>query len=106
MKEDPLAPVFRALADDTRRRMLDVLLRRPGLTVGELTGRFGMSRIGAMKHLRVLEEANLVVSRREGRTRRLYLNAVPIRRIHDRWTSRFTSAVAGALSGMKDELER
>ncbi len=98
--------VFRALADPTRRAMLDVLTESPGLNVNELSSRFPMSRIGVMKHLRVLEDARLVVSERDGRNRRLYFNVVPIQQIYERWTTRFSGLWAGRLTRLKDRLEQ
>lgn len=83
--------VFKALADSTRRTLLDVLYRRDGQTLGELEVRFPMSRFGVMKHLRVLEKAGLVVTRRRGRQKLHFLNAEPIRMIHDRWVSKYAA---------------
>ena len=100
--------IFKALADRTRRSMLDALRDSPGLTVQELTDRFDMSRIGAMKHLRILEDAGLVHSARDeadARVRRLYLNAVPLQRIHERWTTTFSSSVASGLLRLKRTVE-
>jgi uncharacterized protein YndB with AHSA1/START domain/DNA-binding transcriptional ArsR family regulator len=97
--------VFKALADPFRRRLLDRLNRRDGQTLGELCERADMTRFGVMKHLRVLERAGLIVSEREGREKRHYLNRVPIRRIHDRWVSRYTEPMAAALSRLKTALE-
>ena len=97
--------VLHALADATRRRMLDLVKAAPGANVGEVCARFDMSRIGAMKHLRVLEEADLLRSEKVGRERRLYLNAVPIQLIHDRWTSEYSALWAAHLTGMKYRLE-
>lgn len=97
--------VFRALADPSRRHILDRLRRRDGQTLGELCAAFEMSRFGVMKHLKVLEEAHLVVSRRVGREKHHFLNRVPIRRIHDRWVSRYTAPLAAALSDLKTALE-
>lgn len=85
--------------------MLDILKDRPGLTVGELAEQFDMSRISAMKHLKALEGARLVVSERDGRCRRLYLNPVPIQQIHQRWTTQFTGEFARGLSMLRDEIE-
>ena len=98
--------VFKALSDPNRRRMLDLLKDRPGLTVNGLTENFSFSRFAVMKHLRILERANLVVSVREGRERKLYLNAVPIQMIHERWISRYESLWAGYLTKIKSQLER
>ena len=85
--------------------MLDRLKERPGLGVGELAGGFDVSRIAVMKHLRVLEEAGLVVSQKDGRTRRLYFNAVPIQMIHDRWTSEFSAYWSGEVTQLKYRAE-
>ena len=83
--------VFRALADPTRREILDALFEREGQSLGELERLFDMTRFGVMKHVKVLEEANLVVTRKVGRSRLHYLNPVPIREIHDRWTGKFAA---------------
>jgi DNA-binding transcriptional ArsR family regulator len=98
--------VFRALADPTRRSLLDELFREDGQTLGALAGRFEMSRFGVMKHLRQLEEAGLVVTRRRGREKLHFLNPVPIRLVHDRWVSKYAEPWAAALSGLKSRLER
>jgi uncharacterized protein YndB with AHSA1/START domain len=98
--------VFRALADPTRRRLLDELFREDGQTLRALEERFPMSRFGVMKHLRLLEEAGLVVTRREGREKRHFLNPVPIRLVHDRWVSKYAEPWAAALSDLKTRLER
>jgi DNA-binding transcriptional ArsR family regulator len=97
--------VFRALADPTRRRLLDELFRRDGQTLGALEARFDLSRFGVMKHLRQLEEAGLVVTRRRGREKLHFLNPVPIRLVHDRWVSKYTEPWAAALIGLKTTLE-
>jgi DNA-binding transcriptional ArsR family regulator len=83
--------VFRALADPTRRSLLDELFHEDGQTLSALEGRLTMSRFGVMKHLRVLEEAGLVVTRRRGREKLHFLNAVPIRLIYDRWVSKYAA---------------
>ena len=98
--------VFRALADPSRRLLLDRLFERDGQTLKDLESQLDMSRIGVMKHLRVLEAAGLVVSRKVGRTRLHYLNAVPIRAIHDRWIGKFTERRASALLDLKRQLEK
>lgn len=90
--------VFRALADPTRRRILDLLLARDGQTLTELETVFDMTRFGVMKHLRVLADADLVITRKEGRTTRHLLNAVPIRLVHDRWIDKFTEQRVAALT--------
>ena len=97
--------VFRALADPTRRSLLDELYRADGQTLVELQGRFEMTRFGVMKHLRQLEEAGLVVTRRRGREKLHFLNPVPIRLVHDRWVSKYAAPWAAALSGLKTDLE-
>ncbi len=97
--------VFRAMADPTRRRLLDALFKKDGQTLGELEGRFRMTRFGVMKHLRQLEEAGLVVTKRRGREKLHFLNPVPIRRVHDRWVSKYAEPWASALSGLKTKLE-
>lgn len=97
--------VFKALADPFRRKLLDRLNRKDGRTLGQLCENAGMTRFGVMKHLRLLEQAGLVVCRREGREKRHFLNRVPIRRIHDRWVSRYTEPMAAALSRLKTVLE-
>ena len=99
-------PVFKALADPTRRELLDELFRQDGQTLTELEARFAMTRFGVMKHLRLLEEAGLVVARRHGREKHHFLNPVPIRLLHDRWVSKYTEPWAAGLSGLKHELER
>ena len=97
--------VFKALADPLRRKLLDRLNRRDGQTLGELCERVEMTRFGVMKHLRLLEQAGLIVTQRQGREKKHYLNRVPIRRIHDRWVSRYTEPMAAALSRLKTVLE-
>src|SRR5262252_3880262 len=98
--------VFRALADENRRKLLDVLFARDGQTLTELADSIpSMTRFGVMKHLRVLEEAQLVSVRRDGRLKLHYLNAVPIRLIHDRWIGKYRKARAAALAELKIDLE-
>ena len=99
-------PVFKALADPTRRELLDELFRHDGQTLGALAGRFAMTRVAVAKHLRLLEDAGLVATRRRGREKLHYLNPVPIRLVHDRWVSKFAEPWAAGLSGLKHELER
>ncbi len=98
-------PVFKALADPTRRSLLDELFREDGQTLGALEERFPMTRFGVMKHLRLLEEAGLVVTRRRGREKLHFLNPVPIRLIHDRWVSKYAEPWAATLSDLKSNLE-
>ncbi|HYY21926.1 MAG TPA: metalloregulator ArsR/SmtB family transcription factor [Thermoleophilaceae bacterium] len=97
--------VFRALADPTRRSLLDELFRRDGQTLSALERRLPMTRFGVMKHLRVLEEAGLVTTKRRGREKLHFLNPVPIRLIHDRWVSKYAEPWAATLSGLKERLE-
>jgi uncharacterized protein YndB with AHSA1/START domain len=97
--------VFRALADRTRRSLLDELFRQDGQTLTALEARFSMTRFGVMKHLRLLEKAGLVVTKRRGREKLHFLNPVPIRLVHDRWVSKYAEPWAAALSGLKDQLE-
>jgi DNA-binding transcriptional ArsR family regulator len=97
--------VFKALADPTRRSLLDELFARDGQSLSELVERLPMTRFGVMKHLRVLEEAGVVVTRRRGREKLHFLNAVPIRLIYERWVSKFSEPWAAALTGLKRELE-
>jgi uncharacterized protein YndB with AHSA1/START domain/DNA-binding transcriptional ArsR family regulator len=97
--------VFRALADPTRRTLLDALFSEDGQTLSALEARLPMTRFGVMKHLKVLEDAGLVVARRHGREKRHFLNAVPIRLIHDRWVSKYAEPWVAALSDLKHDLE-
>jgi DNA-binding transcriptional ArsR family regulator len=97
--------VFKALADPTRRFLLDLLFAREGQTLTELESAVEMTRYGVMKHLRVLEEAGLVVTRRSGREKLHFLNAVPIREVHDRWIDKYTERHVAALIDLKHELE-
>jgi DNA-binding transcriptional ArsR family regulator len=102
MNEDE---VFRALADPTRRSLLDELFERDGQTLSALEQRLPMSRFGVMKHLKVLEQAGLVTTKRRGREKLHFLNPVPIRLVHDRWVSKYAEPWADALSGLKRQLE-
>src|SRR5215216_7705678 len=97
--------VFRALADPTRRGLLDELFARDGQSLRELEERVPMTRFGVMKHLRVLEDANLVTTRRRGRQKLHFLNPVPIRLVHDRWVSKYAEPWAAALSELKKSIE-
>jgi DNA-binding transcriptional ArsR family regulator len=97
--------VFKALADPTRRGLLDALFERDGQSLSELEGRLPMSRFGVMKHLKVLEGAGLVTTRKRGREKLHYLNPVPIRLVHDRWVSKYAEPWASALTELKRELE-
>ncbi|WP_454697793.1 ArsR/SmtB family transcription factor [Arthrobacter humicola] len=97
--------VFKALADATRRDLLDELFRNDGQTLHALEAHFDMTRYGVMKHLRILEEAGLVVTRRRGREKLHFLNPVPIRLVHDRWVSKYAEPWAAGLSDLKTRLE-
>ena len=97
--------VFKALADPTRRFLLDRLFERDGRTLGELEAELEMTRFGVMKHLRVLEEAGLVTAVRAGREKHHFLNPVPIRLIHDRWISKYAESRVSALADLKSALE-
>jgi DNA-binding transcriptional ArsR family regulator len=97
--------VFKALADATRRHLLDRLFARDGRSLTELESELEMTRFGVMKHLRVLEDAGLVVTRRSGREKLHFLNPVPIRLIHDRWIDKYTERQISALAHLKHELE-
>lgn len=97
--------VFKALADPTRRRLLDELFEEDGQTLSALEERLPMSRFGVAKHLKVLEGAGLVTTRRRGREKLHFLNPVPIREVHDRWVSKYAEPWASALTELKRDLE-
>ena len=103
MTDDDL--VFKALADPTRRLLLDRLFTRDGRTLTELESELEMTRFGVMKHLRLLEDADLVITRRSGRAKLHFLNPVPIRLVHDRWIDKYTERRVSALADLKSELE-
>jgi DNA-binding transcriptional ArsR family regulator len=103
--DDLLHAVFRALADPTRRYLLDLLFERDGRTLTELESELEMTRFGVMKHLKVLEDASLVITRKQGREKLHFLNPVPIRMIHDRWIDKYTERRVTALLDLKDQLE-
>jgi DNA-binding transcriptional ArsR family regulator len=103
---DDMAPVFRALGDANRRVLLDRLFERDGQTLGELCEALpDMTRFGVMKHLGVLEAAGLISTRRQGREKRHYLDPVPIRLVHDRWTGKFAATIVGSMTALKRHLE-
>lgn len=104
MTDDDL--VFKALADPTRRLLLDRLFARDGRTLSDLADAVDMTRFGVMKHLRVLEDAGIVVTRRSGREKLHFLNAVPVRLIHDRWIDKYTERPVSALTSLKAQLEQ
>ena len=97
--------VFKALADPTRRRLLDELFEQDGQTLSALEQRLPMTRFGVAKHLKVLEGAALVTTRKRGREKLHFLNPVPIREVHDRWVSKYAEPWAAALTGLKRDLE-
>jgi DNA-binding transcriptional ArsR family regulator len=97
--------VFKALADPSRRLLLDLLYERDGRTLTELDAELEMTRFGVMKHLKVLEEAGLVVARKQGREKLHFLNPVPIRQVHDRWIDKYREHRVSALLDLKNELE-
>lgn len=97
--------VFKALADRTRRFLLDLLFEQDGRTLTELEAELEMTRFGVMKHLRVLESANLVITRRSGRKKLHFLNPIPIRQIYDRWIDKYRERQVSALIDLKHELE-
>ena len=98
--------VFKALADPTRRRLLDELFEEDGQTLSALEERLPMTRFGVAKHLKVLEGAGLVTTRKRGREKLHFLNPVPIREVHDRWVSKYAEPWASALTELKRDLER
>jgi uncharacterized protein YndB with AHSA1/START domain/DNA-binding transcriptional ArsR family regulator len=98
--------VFKALADPTRRSLLDALFHEDGQTLGSLEAQFDITRFGVMKHLKLLEEAGLIVTKRRGREKLHYLNPVPIRLVHDRWVSKFAEPWVAGLSDLKTRLEK
>src|ERR1700691_3457782 len=98
--------VFRALADPTRRSLLDELFKQDGQTLSALEARLPMTRFGVMKHLKVLEQAGLIITRRHGREKLHFLNAVPIRLIHDRWIDKFKERELSALADLKTTVEK
>ncbi len=102
---DDMEAVFAALAHRDRRRILDLVKNQPGCYLNEICSRFKTSRIALMKHLRVLESANLIVARPEGRRRRLFHNPVPIQMIYDRWTSEYSALWAGDITKIKYAVE-
>ncbi len=97
--------VFKALGDSTRRALLDELFEQDGQTLSALERRLPMTRFGVMKHLRVLEEANLVTTKRRGREKLHFMNPVPIRLVHDRWVSKYAEPWVATLTGLKTSLE-
>ena len=105
MESDPLGAVFGALAHAGRRQMLDVVKAAPGCNVNHVASHFEMSRIAVMKHLKVLQEAGLIISEKNGRERSLWFNTVPIQEIHERWTTEFSALWASKLTSIKYAIE-
>ena len=106
MKPESMDKVFHALASSARRKILDVVRNEPGCSVTELCRHFDVSRIAVMKHLTVLERAGLLISEKQGRTRSLYFNTIPIQMIHERWSSEYSALWAGKLTTFKYRLEQ
>lgn len=105
MSHDSMDAVFAALAHADRRRILDLVKETPGVKVGDVCSHFGTSRIAVLKHIQVLEDAGLLIREREGRTKRLYHNTVPIQQIYDRWTTQYSKHWAGHLTSIKYRIE-
>jgi len=105
MKPESMNDLFHALASEPRREMLDIIKDSPGCSVMHVCRYFDVSRIAVMKHLNVLEQANLVISEKVGRTRQLYFNAAPIQMIYERWTSDYSALWAGRLTEFKRQVE-
>ena len=101
-----LDALFQALAHPARREMLDILKMNPGSRVSEVCENFSMSRIAVMKHLKLLEAADMIVSEKSGRSRLLYFNIMPIQALYERWTNQYDRAWASSLSAFKKDLER
>ena len=106
MKGGDMDEVFKALADPNRRKILDLVRATPGMNVNDLTQHFEFSRFATMKHLRILEQAKLVIAKKEWKDKRLYLNAVPIQMIYERWMSGYAGRWAGSLTNLKDQIEK
>jgi len=105
MESQELDHLFSALAHPARRRMLDLVLEAPAISVKALASHFEMSRIAVMKHIKVLEECGLMLSRKEGRTRHLFFNPVPIQLVYDRWTTQYSAFWSERLADLKTRVE-
>lgn len=101
MKPRSMDKLFQALASTARREVLDIVRQSPGCSVAHVCKHFDVSRIAVMKHLKVLEDADLLISEKQGRTRHLYFNAAPIQMIYDRWTDEYSAYWSGQLTGIK-----
>lgn len=106
MKPESMDAVFQALAHQARRRVLDIVRDDPGCTVGAVCAHFSMSRIAVLKHIRVLEQAGLLIGEKHGRERHLRFNVLPIQMIHDRWSDEYSGHWAGALADLKYRVEK
>jgi DNA-binding transcriptional ArsR family regulator len=106
MKPESMDKLFQALASAPRREILDIVRDKPGCSVMHVCKYFDVSRIAVMKHINVLEKAGLLISEKQGRTRRLYFNAIPIQMIHERWTTEYSALWAGRLTEFKRRVER
>jgi len=106
MNEDQVDRLLAALAHTGRRQMLDLLMAEPGMSMKELSSHFDVSRIAVLKHVRVLEEADLVLSRKQGRVRHLFFNAVPMQLMHDRWTTQYGAFWGGHMTDIKSRVEK
>ncbi len=106
MNEDQVDHLLAALAHTGRRQILDLLMAEPGLSMKALASHFDVSRIAVLKHVRVLEQAELVLSRKQGRERQLFFNAVPLQRMHDRWTTQYSAFWGGHMSDIKSRVEQ
>jgi predicted transcriptional regulator len=105
MKPDDMDAVFQALSHADRRKVLDIVRNRPGCCVNDVCAHFRVSRIAVLKHLRVLEDAKLLLSQKQGRKRALFMNAVPIQMIYDRWSSEYSALWAQRLTRIKYQIE-
>ncbi|MCG8405351.1 MAG: ArsR family transcriptional regulator [Phycisphaerales bacterium] len=105
MTPESMDVIFQALGSATRRRILDIVKNAPGCNVNDVCAHFDMSRIAVMKHLRLLETADLIVAEKKGRDRRMYFNAIPIQMIYDRWTTDYSSLWATRLTEIKYKVE-
>ena len=106
MADDPQDRVFSALAHPARRRIIDLLVQSPGCSVKSVAAQFQFSRIAAMKHLTLLEQAGLVLSEKDGRTRKLYFNSLPIQQIYDRWTTDLSSFWSCRVADLQARVEQ
>ena len=105
MNEDQVGYLFAALAHEGRRRMLDLVTDAPGMSVKALASHFDMSRIAVLKHVQILEHADLLLTKKRGRPRHLYFNPLPIQLIHDRWTTRYSAFWSGRMADIKTRVE-